>query len=156
MRQLNVVLILACTGLPALAQAPANPLQSEILAYRLTLPKSHGLITATREMTVHLMSQPDFQLRFLRLMQLSPADQRAEMERDSRAMAILKAHQLTTSEYQVGVPSLRMALAAAEGMTSSSIIASPVNIAFAKQHLAVLKPRADSVEAMILGKPPGR
>jgi hypothetical protein len=71
-------------------------------------------------------------------------------------MAILKAHQLTTSEYQVGVPALRMALAAAEGMTGSSIIASPANIAFAKQHLAVLKPRADSVEAMILGKPPGR
>ena len=85
---------------------------------------------------------------------MSPADQRAEMEKDAKAMAILNTHNLTTQEYQVGVPALRMALAAAEGMTGPSIIASPANVTFAKQNLAALKPRADSVEAMILGKPP--
>jgi hypothetical protein len=143
-----------CVGQGALAQGSGNPLHQEILAYRLTLPKSHSLITATREMTAHIMGQPDFQVRFLKLMQMTPADQRAEMERDPKAMAILKAHDLTTGEYQVGVPTLRMALAAAQGMSSSTIIASPANVAFAKQHLSVLKPRADSVEAMVLGKPP--
>jgi hypothetical protein len=138
---------------PVLAQAP-NPLQQEILAYKLTLPKSNSLITATREMTVHVMSQPDFQARILMLMQMSPADQRTELEKDAKAMAILKAHSLTTMEYQVGVPALRMALAAAQGTVSPTIIASPANIAFAKQHMTILKPRADSVEAMILGRPP--
>jgi hypothetical protein len=143
-----------CVGQSGLAQGNGNPLQQEILAYRLTLPKSHSLITATREMTVHLMGQPDFQVRFLRILQMTPAEQRAEMEKDAKAMAILKTHNLTTAEYQVGVPTLRMALAAAQGMTASTIIASPANVAFAKQNLAVLKPRADSVETMILGKPP--
>ena len=146
--------LMLCVGQSVLAQTIPNALQQEILAYRLTLPKSHSLITATREMTVHIMGQPDFQARIFKLMQMTPADQRAEMEKDTKAMAILKSHNLTTQEYQVGVPALRMALAAAQGMSSSSIIASPTNVAFAKQNLAVLKPRADSVEAMILGKPP--
>lgn len=143
-----------CVGQGVLAQGVPSALQQEILAYRLTLPKSHSLITATREMTVHIMSQPDFQARIFKLMQMSPAEQRSEMEKDTKAMSILKAHSLTTQEYQVGVPALRMALAAAQGMSGSSIIASPANVTFAKQNLAVLKPRADSVEAMILGKPP--
>jgi hypothetical protein len=153
--QLRVFLTLVCCfGPAALAQAPANPLHQEILAYKLTLPRANSLITATREMTAHIMSQPDFQARVLRVMQMSPADQRAELEKDAKAMSILKAHSLTTQEYQVGVPALRMALAAAQGTTAPSIIASPTNIAFAKEHLATLKPRADSVEAMILGRPP--
>ena len=143
-----------CVGQTALAQGVSPALQQDILAYQLTLPKSHSLITATRDMTVHIMSQPDFQARILRLMQMSPADQRAEMEKDAKAMAILKKYDLTTKEYQVGVPALRMALAAAQGQTGPSIIASPDNVTFARRNLAVLKPRADSVEAMILGRPP--
>lgn len=152
----SLLALVFCLGQVVLAQSPVNPLQQEILAYRLTLPRAHSLITATREMTVHVLSQPDFQVRVLRLMQMSPADQRAELEKDAKAMAILKVHNLTPQEYQVGVPALRMALAAAQGTTGTSIIASPTNIAFAKEHLATLKPRADSVEAMILGRPPGR
>jgi hypothetical protein len=155
MRRLLLVPMFAMSQV-VFAQGGSNPLQQEILAYKLTLPKSHSLITATREMSVHIMSQPDFQARILRLMQMSPADQRAEMEKDPKAMSILKTHNLTTQEYQVGVPTLRMALAAAQGMSSPSIIASPTNVAFAKQNLGVLKPRADSVEAMILGKPPAK
>ena len=154
MRPGVLAVVMSFVGQVVLAQGIPSQLQQEILAYKLTLPKSHSLITATREMTVHIMGQPDFQARFLRLMQMSPADQRAEMEKDAKAMAILNTHNLTTQEYQVGVPALRMALAAAEGMTGPSIIASPANVTFAKQNLAALKPRADSVEAMILGKPP--
>lgn len=156
MRQSFLAALMLCIGQTVQAQGAANPLQQEILAYRLTLPKSHSLITATREMSVHIMSQPDFQARVLRLMAMTPAAQRAEMEKDTKAMSILKSHDLTPQEYQVGAPALRMALAAAQGMSSPSIIASPTNVAFAKQNLAVLKPRADSVEAMILGKPPGK
>jgi hypothetical protein len=146
--------LMLCVGQGVLAQGIPNALQQEILAYRLTLPKSHSLITATREMTVHIMSQPDFQARIFKLMQMSPAEQRAEMEKDTKAMAILKTHNLTAQEYQVGLPALRMALAAAQGMSGPTIIASPTNVTFAKQNLPALKPRADSVEAMILGKPP--
>ena len=96
MRPGVLAVVMSFVGPVVLAQGIPNQLQQEILAYKLTLPKSHSLITATREMTVHIMGQPDFQARFLRLMQMSPADQRAEMEKDAKAMAILNTHNLTT------------------------------------------------------------
>ena len=60
-------------------------------------------------------------------------------------MAILKQNGLTAREYAVGVPALRMALIAAQGgPTGTFIVASPANVAFAKEHLSELKPKMDA------------
>ena len=49
----------------------------------------------------------------------------------------------------MGVPALRMALMAAQGVTSNSaIIASPANVAFAKANLAQLKPKMDAADGL--------
>jgi saccharopine dehydrogenase-like NADP-dependent oxidoreductase len=99
------------------------------------------------------MSLPDFQQRAVKMMTMTTAQQQAEMEADANLVKILKDQGLTAKEYMVGGPALRMAMLIAEGNTSPNIYASPENLAFAKKNMAVLKPRADSVEAM-MKRPP--
>jgi hypothetical protein len=71
------------------------------------------------------------------------------LENDPKAMAILKQNGLTARDYVVGVPALRMALMGTQGMPpSSNIIASPANVAFAKVHLAELKPKMDAADGI--------
>src|ERR1700674_3666286 len=89
-----LVLMLA-VGQPsgsAVAQAPALSPQErqDILAYQLTLPRANHLIAAMQAMTQYVVSLPDFQDRVVKSMQQTPAQRRADMERDSKAMAILK------------------------------------------------------------------
>ena len=129
--------------------------REEILAYKLTLPKAHSLISATRDMTKYAMGLPDFQQRAMKMMTMTTAQQQAELEADPNAVKIFKDHGLTAKEYMVGGPALRMAMLLAAGSTSPNIFASPANLAFARQNMAVLKPRADSVEAM-MKRPPGK
>ena len=140
------------------AQSPApgaNAHREEILAYKLTLPKAHSLISATRDMTRYAMGLPDFQQRAVKMMTMTTAQQQAEMEADANAVKILKEHGLTAKEYMVGGPALRMAMLITEGSTNANLFASPANLAFARQNMAVLKPRADSVEAM-MKRPPAK
>lgn len=139
----------------AQSPAPANTNREEILAYQLTLPRAHSLISATRDMTKYAMSLPDFQQRAMKMMTMTSAQQQAELEADQNAVKIFRDHGLTAKEYMVGGPALRMAMLIAEGNTSPNLFASPANLAFAKKHMAVLKPRADSVEAMVK-RPPGK
>ena len=61
-------------------------------------------------------------------------------------MAILQQNGLTAREYLIGVPALRMALMAAQGISGPTIIASPANVAFAKAILAQLKPKMDAAD----------
>ena len=68
------------------------------------------------------------------------------MEKDPKAMAILQQNRLTAREYHIGVPVLRMAIMAAQGISSPNIIASPSNIAFAKANLAQLKSKMDAAD----------
>ena len=80
---------------------------------------------------------------------MTPAERLAEVENDPKAMAILKQKNLTARDYLVGVPALRMALMAAQGMpTGANIIASPANVTFAKAHLAELKPKMDAADGI--------
>jgi len=88
------------------------------------------------------------------MMTMTTAQQQAEMEADANLVKILKDQGLTAKEYMVGGPALRMAMLIAEGNASPNLYASPENLAFAKKNMAVLKPRADSVEAM-MKRPPG-
>jgi hypothetical protein len=127
----------------------ASAQRQEILGYRLTLPRANHLIAAMEQMTRYVVSRPDFQARLAKTMKLTPAEQRAEMEQDPNAMAILKQNDLTPREYLVGVPTLRMALMAAQGAADSpGISASPANVAFAKANLAVLKPKMDAADGL--------
>ncbi len=135
----------------AAGQTPtASQEREEILAYQLTLPRASHLIAAMQAMTQYLVSLPDIQDRVVKAMQMTPAQRRAQLEQDPKAMAILRQNDLTAQEYLVGVPALRMALMAAQRATpSASIIASPANVAFARTHLAELKPKMDAADGVV-------
>ena len=123
--------------------------RQEVLNYQLTLPRANQLISAMEAMTKYLVSLPDFQDRLVKSMKMSPAERRSQLEKDSKAMAILKQNGLTAQEYLVGVPTLRMALMVAQGLPNgSNIIASPANVAFAKANLTQLKPKMDAADGI--------
>lgn len=131
------------------ASPQGNP---EVLGYQLTLPRANHLITAMEAMTKYVVSLPDYQDRIRKSMKLSPAERLAQVENDPKAMAILKENSLTAKEYLVGVPALRMALMAAQGVSAPNITVSPANLAFAKANLAQLEPKMDAAE----GLPPSK
>ena len=149
-----LVLLIGCFGLaiavvsaqPAKGQSPEN---QAILDYPLTVPRANQLITAMDAMTKYLVSLPDFQTRVLKSMKLTSAERREQLEKDPKAMAIVKQNSLTSQDYLVGVPALRMALMAAQGLASSpNVIASPANVAFAKANLSELKPKMDAADGV--------
>jgi hypothetical protein len=120
-----------------------------ILDYQLSMPRANQLITALDAMTKYVVTMPDYADRVRKAMQMTPTQQIAELEKDPKAMDILKSNQLTAKDYIVGVPALRMALMVAGGAPESpNIIASPANVAFAKANLSVLKPKMDAAEGI--------
>jgi hypothetical protein len=99
-------------------------------------------------MTKHLVSLPDFQDRLAKSLKMTSAERRSALEKDPAAVAILKQNELSAQDYLVGVPALRMALLAAQGLNSPNVVASPSNVAFAKANLARLKPRMDAADGL--------
>jgi hypothetical protein len=123
--------------------------RQEVLNYQLTLPRANQLISAMEAITKYLVSLPDFQDRMVKSMKMTPAERRAQLEKDQNAMAILKQNGLTAQDYLVGVPTLRMALMMAQGIPAGpTIIASPANVAFAKANLSQLKPKMDAADGI--------
>ena len=154
MRTMTILLVVMSFGMAsALAgeqtsQTPPDARQ-EILNYQLTLPRANQLIIAMEAMTKYLVSLPDYQERLARSMKMTPAERRVLFEKDPKAMAILKQNNLTLQEYLVGVPALRMALMAAQGLANSrNVIASTANVAFAKTNLSQLKPKMDAADGI--------
>ena len=149
-RSLVVVLFVLASGLAeGQTSQLASPERQAILDYQLTMPLADHLIAAMSEMTKYVVSLPDYQDRIAKSMKMTAAERRTQLEKDPAAMAILKQNGLTAQEYLVGVPALRMALMAAQGLTNSpNIVASPANVAFAKANLAQLKPKMDAADAM--------
>ena len=136
----------------AQGQTPKSSAQErqEMLSYQLTLPRANHLIAAMDAMTKYLASLPDFQDRVLKSTHMTRAEQRAQLEQDPKAMAILKQNGLTAQEYLVVVPTLRMALMAAQRLAKEpAITASPANVAFAKANLAELKPKMDAADGIV-------
>ena len=120
-----------------------------ILDYELNLKRANQLITAMTEMTKYVASLPDFRERMRKTAAMTPAEQLAQVEKDPKAMSILKENGLTARDYMIGIVALRMAVLAAQGVpTGPRIIASPANIAFAKANLAELKQKMDAVDGM--------
>ena len=154
MRNTLVLLVVASFGLAShLAGGQASKTspeeRQEVLNYQLTLPRANQLITAMEAMTKYLVSLPDFQDRVVKSMKMTSAERRAQLEKDPKAMAILKQNGLTAQEYLVGVPALRMALLAAQGLANApNIIASPANVAFAKANLTQLKSKMDAADGI--------
>lgn len=142
----NAIIIL----LVSVSLASGQPdLRQAILDYQLTLPRANQLITAMEAMTKYVVSLPNFQERVRKSMTMSPAERLVQIENDPKAMAIVKQNGLTAREYLVGVPALRMALLAAQGgPLATSAIASPANVAFAKAHLAELKPKMNAADGI--------
>ncbi len=142
-----MILLLICVGLVS-GQASSENRQA-ILDYQLTVQRADQLITAMVAMTKYVVSLPNFQDRLRKSMKMTPTEQLAQVENDPKAMAIVRQNGLTAREYLVGVPALRMALmTAAGGPTGPNIIASPANLAFAKAHLAELKPKMDAADGI--------
>ena len=120
-----------------------------ILAYELTMPRANQLVAAMDAMTKYFLSLPNHQDLVAKSMKMTPAERRAQVENDPKAMAILKQNGLTAQEYLVGVPALRMALMVAQGLPNTgSIAASPANVAFAKANLAPLKLKMDAADGL--------
>ncbi len=141
-------LVLCVAASPALAQNLSPQQRQAILDYQLTLPGAEHLITAMKSMTEYLVSLPDYQERMRKSATMTAADRIAQIEKDPKAAAILKENSLTARDYLIGVPTLRMALMAAQGPTAPNIVASPANVAFAKANLAQLKPKMDAADGI--------
>ena len=143
-----LIIIVLFTGLASgQAAKDSDERRKAILDYQLTMPRANQLITALEEMTKYVVSLPDYGERVRKSMQMTPAEQIAQIDKDPKASDILKKNQLTAKDYIVGVPALRMALLAASGMPASpTVIASPANVAFAKTNLSVLKPKMDAAD----------
>jgi hypothetical protein len=135
------------TGVMGQASKLAEERRKAIIEYQLTLPRANQLITALEAMTKYVVSLPDYAERVRKSMQMTPPQQIAEIEKDPKAMDILKTNQLTVMDYIVGVPALRMAMLAASGTPEGpNVIASPANVAFAKANFSVLKPKMDAAD----------
>ena len=125
--------------------------RQDILDYQLTLQRASQLIAALPPMTKYVISLPVEVLA--KSANQTRAEQIASLEKDPKAMAILKQNGLTAKDYIVGVPTLRMALWLAEGMVASPLVfASPANLAFAKANLAQLQPKWDDADGV--SRPP--
>jgi hypothetical protein len=144
MRYLIVVVLLAAQ---AQAAKDADERRKAILDYQFTMMRANQLINAMDAMTKYVVSLPDFAERMRRSMQMTTAEQIAQIEKDPKAADILKTNQLTARDYIVGVPALRMALLVASGAPQGpTIIVSPANVAFAKANLSALKPKMGAVD----------
>jgi hypothetical protein len=146
----SIILFLVSVGLMKGQPPQISPEQRQaILDYQLTVQRTNQLIPAMEAMTKYLVSLPDFQDRLQKSMRMTPAERLAQLENDPKAMAIVKQNGLTARDYVIGVPALRMALMAAQGApTGPYIIASPANVAFAKAHLAELKPKMNAADGI--------
>jgi hypothetical protein len=154
MRSMLVLLVVVSLGLAS--EAPggqgsksSSDSRQEILNYQLTLARANQLITAMDAMTKYMVSRPDFHDLIVKSAKMTPDERRAQVERDPKAMAILKQNGLTAQDYLVGVPTLRMALMVAQGIPNGgNITASPANVAFAKANLSQLKPKMDAADGV--------
>ncbi|HEY6392658.1 MAG TPA: hypothetical protein VIX89_15370 [Bryobacteraceae bacterium] len=143
----TIVFLLICVALVCGQISPGQ--RQAILDYQLTLPRANQLITAMEAMTKYVVSLPDFQNRIRKSMTMTPAERLAQIENDPKAMAIVKQNGLTARDYLVGVPTLRMALLAAQGgPLAASVIASPANVAFVREHLVELKMKMNAAEGI--------
>jgi hypothetical protein len=148
LKNMSIGLILLMNLANAQAQNLSDERRKAVLDFSLTMERANNLITAMEAMTKYVVSLPDYAERLRKQGQMTLAEQTAVVEKDPRAMDIVKKNNLTAREYLVGVVALRMALLSAGGTTSPNIVASPANVAFAKANMSVLKPKMDAADGI--------
>ena len=153
MQRIHLATVLVAVGLSVLAAhldarqvTLSEQDRQEFLDYPLTMPRANELIAAMQEMTVYMVSRPDLATVMARSAKMTRAELIAQMERDPKSMAIVTPHGLKAKDYVYGVPALRMAMMAAQGLSGPTVVASPANVAFAKANLAQLKPKMEAAE----------
>src|SRR5207248_39893 len=85
----SLFLLLLCIALASAQTSLTAEQRQAILDYQLTMPKANSLISAQEELTVYIASLPNSRERGLRLATMRPADLRALLGKDAKAMAIL-------------------------------------------------------------------
>ena len=157
----SIVFAVMCAALVASSAVGQGTLSEEmrkaILEYPLTLDRANHLLDALEPMTKRLLALPNAAEVMRKSQKMTLPERIAQTESDGPSMEILRTHQLSAREYVVGVPTLRLALAAASPTIPGSdrlFVASPENLAFAKANLATLKPRLDAIDR-VAGAPKG-
>jgi hypothetical protein len=133
--------------LPAFPPRSAEETQA-MLDFKLSMPVCNQLLSAMGPMTRYVASLPDLKERMARAAKQTLPERVAQVEKDPKAMAILKQNNLSARDYIVGVPTMRQAIWLASGGPGPGLVASPANLAFAKANLAQLKPRMDAADGM--------
>ena len=117
--------------------------RKEILDYQITMSRANQLIAALGELLE--LPPPDVEARERPGERMGSAER---IEKDPRAMDILKKHQLTAKDYTLGMIALQMSMMIAGGTPESPFVfASPGNIAFVKANLSDLRSKIDGAEA---------
>jgi hypothetical protein len=136
----------------SVAQTRSTEQTQAILDFKLTMPVANRLLAAIGPMTQYVASLPDVRERMARASKQTLAERVAAVEKDPKAMAILKQNNLTAREYLVGILALRYAVWLAapgnSGNPNPNIVASPANLAFARANLSELKPRMEAADGM--------
>ena len=130
----------------AWSQNLSDERRKAILEFSLTMDRANHLIPAMVDMTKYVVSLPDYAERARKSGQMTLSEQVAQVEKDPKAMEILKRNSLTARDYLVGIVALRMSILAAGGASSPNIVASSANVAFAKANMATLKPKMDAAD----------
>src|SRR5262249_7178206 len=118
---LVVFVIVAVTVALAVPPRSAEETQA-MLDFKLSMPMCNQLFSAMGPMTRYVASLPDLKQRMARAATQSLAQRAAEVEKDPKAMAILKQNNLTARDYIVGVPAMRQAIWLAAGRGSSGLV----------------------------------
>jgi hypothetical protein len=137
MRVLIVPLIISLGLAAGQTITPAE--RQAILAYQLNMPRANSLITTGAALSKYRASIPDFQANPAKYLTMTLSESIAWLEKDPKAMAILKQNGFSVRDYMIGFTALSMAYTIASGANAPDYVASPANVAFAKSNPQLLR-----------------
>ena len=137
MRVLIVPLIISLGLAAGQTITPAE--RQAILAYQLNMPRANSLITTGVALSKYRASIPDFQANPAKYLTMTLSESIAWLEKDQKAMAILKQNGFAVRDYMIGFTALSMAYTIASGANAPDYVASPANVAFAKSNPQLLR-----------------
>jgi hypothetical protein len=126
-----LIVLLISLGL-AQGQTITPAERQAILAYKLDMPRANSLITTGVALSKYRATLPDFQANPTKYLTMTLSQSVAWIEKDQKAMAILKQNGYAARDYMTGFSALSMACTIAAGSNLPDYVASPANVAFAK------------------------
>jgi len=132
MRVLIVSLIISLSLAAGQTITPAD--RQAILAYQLNMPRANSLITTGVTLSKYRASIPDFQANPAKYLTMTLSESIVWLEKDQKAVAILKQNGFAARDYMIGFTALSMACIIASGSNAPDYVASPANVAFAKSN----------------------